>query len=95
MLRLAEVRALVRFLWIAARGFRLRPWASPYLRWRIETYWGWPADSIGFRKFWALAWRRRSDWAGFLVWAARMTESARSTNPVAPAAIQTEHTLSS
>ena len=26
------------------RGYRLRPWRSPYLRWRIETYWGLHAD---------------------------------------------------
>src|SRR6266446_6098144 len=28
----------LRFLWNATRGNRLRPWRSPYLRWRLETY---------------------------------------------------------
>ncbi|MBV8708617.1 MAG: hypothetical protein JO028_15610 [Acidobacteriaceae bacterium] len=37
---------MLRFLWIATRGYRLRPWDSPYLRWRIETYSGIPAESI-------------------------------------------------
>src|SRR3972149_824640 len=27
----------LRFLRVASRGYRLCPWQSPYLRWRIET----------------------------------------------------------
>ena len=38
-------------LWRLSRGYRLRPWKSPYLRWRIETYAGLHADRIGFREF--------------------------------------------
>ncbi len=37
------IQLMLRFLWRATRGYRLRPWRSPYLRWRIETYWGTPA----------------------------------------------------
>ncbi len=62
----------MRFLWRATRGYRLRPWRSPYLRWRMETYWGTPADEIGFLDFWRFAWQRRRDLQRFLNWAERM-----------------------
>jgi hypothetical protein len=61
-----------RFLWIATRGYRLTPWRSPYLRWRMETYWGTPADEIGFVGFWVFVWRHRRDLLRFLEWADRM-----------------------
>lgn len=60
------------FPWIAARGYRLRPWRSPYLRWRIETYWGCRAETIGFREFWAFLWQHRTEMLRFLRWAGRM-----------------------
>ncbi len=60
------------FLWRATRGYRLRPWKSPYLRWRIETYSGVPADCIGFREFWSFVWQHRSDLLRFVRWAGRM-----------------------
>lgn len=63
---------MIGFLWRATRGWRLRPWKSPYLRWRIETYWGTPADHIGFREFWRFLWLRRRDLLRFLRWADRM-----------------------
>jgi hypothetical protein len=61
------------WLWRASRGYRLKPWKSPYLRWRIETYWGLHADQIGFIEFWRFVWRQRSDLLRFLRWAERMT----------------------
>ena len=36
-------------LWRLARGYRLRPWRSPYLRWRMETYWGLHAELFRLR----------------------------------------------
>lgn len=42
---------MLRFLWLATRGYRFAPWRSPYLRWRIETYCGIPADSIDAKVF--------------------------------------------
>ena len=39
---------MIRILWRLTRGYRLRPWRSPYLRWRIETYWGLHAGEITF-----------------------------------------------
>jgi hypothetical protein len=63
---------MLRYLWNAARGYRLRPWRSPYLRWRIETYWGLPAEDIGFSEFWSFTWKQRRDLLRFLRWAERM-----------------------
>ena len=63
---------MLRSLWRATRGYRLRPWRSPFLRWRMETYWGTPADEIGFKDFWRFMWQRRDDLARFLEWAERM-----------------------
>jgi hypothetical protein len=63
---------MLRFLWRATRGYRLRPWRSPFLRWRMETYWGTPAEQIGFSDFWRFVWQRREDLGRFLKWAERM-----------------------
>ena len=63
---------MLRLLWSLTRGYRLRPWRSPYLLWRIETYSGLHAERIGFRQFWAFAWRERRGLARYLRWAKRM-----------------------
>ena len=63
---------MLRFLWRATRGYRLCPWRSPFLRWRMETYWGMPAEKITFAGFWRFIWQRRHDLARFLRWADRM-----------------------
>ena len=59
---------MMRFLWRAARGYRIRPWQSPYLGWRMETFWGVPADEITFQVFWTLLWRNRHDILRYLRW---------------------------
>ncbi len=69
---------MLRLVWQLSRGHRLRPWRSPYLRWRIETYWGMPASSVDFRSFWRFVWQRRSDLARYLRWAARMRRLCRA-----------------
>ena len=58
----------LRFLWNATRGDRLRPWRSPYLRWRLETYTGKRADTITARDFWALFWTEKRQFFRFLRW---------------------------
>ena len=63
---------MIRFLWTSTKGYRLRPWASPYLRWRIETYWGLHAEDITPRDFWRFLWERRAELYRFLRWAGRM-----------------------
>ena len=60
--------AAIRFLWNATRGHRLSPWRSEYLKWRIETYSGIPAGSIGPREFWDFAWREKTNLLHFLRW---------------------------
>jgi hypothetical protein len=64
---------MLSFVWSATRGYRLRPWRSPYLRWRMETYWGIHADEIQFKDFWRFAWRHRKDLLRYLRWTERMS----------------------
>ena len=59
-------------LWRLSKGYRLCPWRSPYLRWRIETYSGLHAERITARDFWRFAWTQRRALARFLRWAERM-----------------------
>jgi hypothetical protein len=59
-------------LWQLTKGYRLTPWKSPYLRWRLETYTGVHADEIGFQRFFELSWRYRREFVRYLHWAARM-----------------------
>jgi hypothetical protein len=66
---------LLRFLWRATRGYRLQPWRSPYLRWRMETFWGIPADEITCSLFWSLLWRNRRDVLRYLRWVGKNASS--------------------
>ena len=59
------------FLWRATRGYRFTPWRSPYLKWRIETYWGTPAEEIGFAEFWRFVWQHGRDLLRMLDWVDR------------------------
>ena len=61
---------MLRTLWRLTRGYRLTPWRSPYLRWRIETYSGLHADRITFRDFWSFVWSNRRELARYARWAA-------------------------
>jgi hypothetical protein len=63
---------MLRFLWRASRGHRLTPWNSPYLRWRIETYWGLHAEAITAAEFRSFVWIHRAELWLFLRWAGRM-----------------------
>ncbi|HTX34417.1 MAG TPA: hypothetical protein VME43_05320 [Bryobacteraceae bacterium] len=58
--------------WRLCRGYRLWPWRSPYLRWRIETYWGLPAARIGFAAFWKFVWEHRGELRRYGKWAQGM-----------------------
>jgi len=58
-----------RYYWISAKGYRLRPWQSPYLRWRLETFFGNEAAVLDARKFFGLLWRERARMRRFLEWA--------------------------
>jgi hypothetical protein len=72
------VSAAWRFLWTATSGYRLRPWRSPYLRWRIETYSGLHAEDIGFADFWRFLWRERGRLVRFLGWTGEMRSWAET-----------------
>ncbi|MBI2819203.1 MAG: hypothetical protein HYX73_04420 [Acidobacteria bacterium] len=60
------------FYWVVARGYRWRPWASPLLRWRIETYSGIPAEQVTFGVFWKFLRTERHSLSHFLKWGVRM-----------------------
>jgi hypothetical protein len=60
-----------RFLWIASSGYRLQPWRSPYLRWRIETYSGKKAEEVDFTDFWKFVWTERRGLWRYLNWVDR------------------------
>ncbi|HEY0306594.1 MAG TPA: hypothetical protein VGB94_00385 [Acidobacteriaceae bacterium] len=62
----------VRFIWNATRGARLRPWRSPYIKWRMETYSGLKAETIGLREIWQIAWHERRQFLRFLAWTGKM-----------------------
>ncbi len=59
-------------IWRLSRGYRLCPWSSPYLLWRIETYSGLHADRISAGGFWRFTWRNRNELIRFLRWADKM-----------------------
>lgn len=60
----------ISYYWIVARGYRLRPWKSPYLRWRFETFLGAEAANLTAAKFFRLAWKYRHQMNRFVDWAA-------------------------
>ncbi len=66
----------VRLWWDGCRGFRLTPWRSPYLRWRVETYSGKPAGSLKIRDFVALFLAERRQILHYLHWLGEMRELA-------------------
>ena len=71
------MRKVMRFLWMATRGYHLTPWRSPYLLWRIETYTGVKVKDIGFLGFFAFMLRERHELLRFLKWTAAMDDYAR------------------
>lgn len=67
----------LRFLWLAGRGHRLRPWRSPFLTWRIETYSGLAAEQVTLGAFLAFTWRERGALLRFLRWTGEMSAYRR------------------
>ncbi len=59
---------LLRYYWITAKGYRLHPWDSPYLRWRFETFLGPEAADMTAGKFFRLSWKYRNQMERFLDW---------------------------
>jgi len=52
------------------KGYRLRFWDSPYLKWRVETWSGIPAESLTKELFLKFVWEHRKDLIRYLRWAA-------------------------
>jgi hypothetical protein len=71
------VFSALRFYWIAAKGYRLRPWASPYIRWRMETFFGKKAAPADAGTFFRLVWRERARIMRFAKWADDLRRDAR------------------
>jgi hypothetical protein len=65
------------YYWIAARGYRLSPWRSPYLQWRMETFLGQEAAHLDARKFFHLTWKYRDQLQRFVDWAAQRRRAQR------------------
>ena len=68
----------LRFFWNATRGSRLRPWRSPYLRWRVETYSGLRAETVGLREMLGLLWGERRQVVRYLRWLGQIRRIAIS-----------------
>jgi hypothetical protein len=68
----------LRYYWMIARGYRLRPWASPYLQWRLETFFGRDAAQLDAEKFFSLMWRERARMERFLEWVTDRRREQRS-----------------
>lgn len=71
------------YYWNAARGYRLRPWKSPYLRWRFETFLGPEAGQLTARKFLQLSWKYRDRMRAFVDWAAERRRFQRHSRRMA------------
>jgi hypothetical protein len=56
------------YYWTASKGYRFRPWRSPYIRWRMETFFGPAAEPLDAGRFFSLMWRERKRLAEFLRW---------------------------
>lgn len=72
-----HLAAPVRFVCLAMRGHWLRPWRNPYLRWRIETYSGIPAESVDAGAFFRFVFSEKGRLLLFLRWTAEMDEYRR------------------
>jgi hypothetical protein len=55
--------------WRLGKGYRLHPWDSPYLKWRIETWSGIEAASLSRSDFCRFSWKHRAELLHYLRWA--------------------------
>lgn len=62
------MRQELRFIWRSTRGFRLRPWDSPYIRWRMETFSGLKADELTLASIINIIWVEKTQFWRFLRW---------------------------
>ena len=65
------------FLWTTTRGYRLRPWQSPYLRWRVETFSGMHAETMTAASMGRLLWIEKRQFLRFLAWIGELQQKRR------------------
>ncbi len=53
------------------------PWRSPYIRWRVETYSGRRAETLGAAGVLGFLWAARWELMSFLRWTSTMEREAR------------------
>jgi len=75
--RLRRLFTTIRYYWITAKGYRLRPWASPYIRWRMETFYGPEAANLDAAKFLKILWRDRQRMRRFITWVGERRRAQR------------------
>lgn len=63
-----QILGALRYYWVTAAGYRLRPWRSPYILWRLETYFGKAGHVKTAREFFRLIWKERAQMNAFLEW---------------------------
>jgi len=68
----------LRYYCLISRGYRFRPWESPYIRWRMETFFGPEAADLRPGKFVRLLWRERARIRRFARWAAERRTAQRA-----------------
>jgi hypothetical protein len=68
---------MFRYYWMVAKGYRLTPWKSPYLRWRFETFLGPEAANLDAVNFFRLSWKYRTQMEHFLDWAEERRQAQR------------------
>jgi hypothetical protein len=68
----------LRYYWIIAKGYRLCPWKSPYIQWRMETFFGHEAADLNRAKFFHLTWRERERMRQFLRWVGQRRAAQRT-----------------
>jgi len=78
---LKSIANAAQFLWRATAGYRLRPWRSPYLRWRMETYTGKAAGSLELSDFLHLLRSERRQMLRFLTWVGALGRIANGKRP--------------
>ncbi|MBI3405729.1 MAG: hypothetical protein HY046_09765 [Acidobacteria bacterium] len=74
-----RVLSALRYYWVIAAGYRLRPWQSPYVRWRLETYFGKQGHTQSGGEFFRLLWRERAHLSAFLEWVEERRAAKRET----------------
>jgi hypothetical protein len=68
----------LRYYWVIARGYRLNPWNSPYIRWRFETFFGPESAPLDARKFFTLSWKYRAQMEEFIEWVGQRRREQRA-----------------